>query len=54
MLTIRKAALKDLAAITGIYNKAILHTTASFDTNIKTPEEQNYGLINTSLNTRFW
>lgn len=40
MLTLRKAALKDLPAITDIYNQAILTTTATFDTNIKTPEEQ--------------
>jgi L-amino acid N-acyltransferase YncA len=40
MLTIRKAELKDLAAITDIYNQAILHTTATFDTNTKTVEEQ--------------
>jgi len=40
MLMVRKAALKDLAAITDIYNQAILNTTASFDTNIKTPGEQ--------------
>ena len=40
MLTIRKAILKDLPAITDIYNDAILKTTATFDNNIKTLEEQ--------------
>ncbi len=40
MLTIRKAELKDLPAITDIYNEAILHTTATFDTNTKTLDEQ--------------
>jgi L-amino acid N-acyltransferase YncA len=40
MLTIRKAEIKDLLAITEIYNQAILHTTASFDTATKTVEEQ--------------
>jgi phosphinothricin acetyltransferase len=40
MLTIRKAILKDLPAITDIYNDAILKTTATFDTSIKTLEEQ--------------
>jgi L-amino acid N-acyltransferase YncA len=40
MLTIRKAELSDLVAITDIYNQAILKTTATFDTNIKTVEEQ--------------
>ena len=40
MLTIRRAVPEDLAAITDIYNQAILNTTATFDTTIKTPEEQ--------------
>ena len=40
MLTIRKAVPEDLAAVTDIYNQAILNTTATFDTGIKTPEEQ--------------
>jgi L-amino acid N-acyltransferase YncA len=40
MITIRRAAIKDLAAITDIYNEAILKTTATFDTNPKTVEEQ--------------
>jgi phosphinothricin acetyltransferase len=40
MLTIRPATLADLPAITEIYNDAILKTTATFDTEPKTPEEQ--------------
>ena len=40
MLTMRKATLEDLAAITEIYNQAILNTTATFDTDIKTLDEQ--------------
>ena len=40
MLTIRKAVQKDLAAVTDIYNQAILNTTATFDTNTKTVDEQ--------------
>ncbi len=40
MLTIRKASLGDLAAITEIYNQAILKTTATFDTEPKSLEEQ--------------
>ncbi|MFB3888800.1 MAG: N-acetyltransferase family protein [Candidatus Bathyarchaeia archaeon] len=40
MLAIRKATPKDLEAITEIYNEAILHTVASFDTQPKTMEEQ--------------
>jgi len=40
MLTIRKATIQDLRAITEIYNEAVLHTTATFDTTTKTVEEQ--------------
>ena len=40
MLTIRKATPADLGAITGIYNEAILKTTATFDTEPKTEDEQ--------------
>jgi len=40
MLTIRRATLTDLRAITGIYNEAILTTSATFDTQPKTDEEQ--------------
>jgi len=40
MLTIRRATLPDLEAITEIYNQAILHTVATFDTETKTAEGQ--------------
>jgi L-amino acid N-acyltransferase len=40
MLTIRKATLSDLKAITDIYNEAILNTVATFDTTPKTLDEQ--------------
>lgn len=40
MLTIRKATLQDLSAITEIYNEAILKTVATFDTEPKTETEQ--------------
>lgn len=40
MLTIRKAGINDLAAITDIYNEAISNTTATFDTSQKSMEEQ--------------
>ena len=40
MLTIRQATLTDLRAITEIYNEAILTTSATFDTQPKTDEEQ--------------
>jgi phosphinothricin acetyltransferase len=39
-LIIRPATLDDLRAITEIYNKAILHTTATFDTTPKTIKER--------------
>jgi L-amino acid N-acyltransferase len=40
MITIRKGEIKDLRAIVEIYNEAVLHTTATFDTTTKTVEEQ--------------
>ena len=39
-LTIRRATVEDAAAIAHIYNEAILNTTATFDTEPKTPEER--------------
>ena len=40
MIRIRKAKLEDLEGITDIYNDAILKTTATFDTEPKTIDEQ--------------
>ena len=40
MVTVRKASLDDLEAITAIYNEAILNTTATFDTTPKNTGEQ--------------
>ena len=40
MLTVRKATPDDLGQITEIYNNAIEKTTATFDTEPKTQEEQ--------------
>jgi len=40
MICIRQADKSDLAAITDIYNEAILTTTATFDTEPKSLEEQ--------------
>jgi phosphinothricin acetyltransferase len=40
MLTIRPAEIKDIKAITEIYNEAVLNTTATFDTDPKTVEQQ--------------
>lgn len=37
---IRKAELKDIPAVMDIYNDAILHTTATFDTEIKDYEDR--------------
>ena len=37
---IRKAELKDIPALMEIYNEAILHTTATFDTEVKTYEDR--------------
>jgi len=40
MLTIRPASKSDVNRITDIYNEAILNTTATFDTEIKTESER--------------
>ena len=40
MTTIRRAELKDLESITTIYNEAIVKTVATFDTEPKTPQQQ--------------
>jgi len=40
MVIIRKAAVNDLAAITEIYNDAVVHTTASFDIEPRSMEKQ--------------
>jgi phosphinothricin acetyltransferase len=40
MIVIRRATLAELKPITEIYNDAILHTVATFDTKPKTIEEQ--------------
>ena len=37
---IRRAELKDIPALMDIYNEAILHTTATFDTEIKDYENR--------------
>jgi phosphinothricin acetyltransferase len=41
MLSIRRATLKDLVAITEIYNETVRNTTATFDTQPKTVAEQS-------------
>lgn len=43
-LTIRRAELTDAAAIAEIYNEAILTTTATFDTELKSVEERTHWL----------
>jgi L-amino acid N-acyltransferase len=40
MLNIRPATEHDIHAITAIYNDAVLNTTATFDTDLKTEEQQ--------------
>jgi len=46
MLTIKQATLADLGQITEIYNDAIQKTTATFDTDLKTLEEQEKWFAN--------
>ena len=41
-ISIRKATPKDLPSITSIYNEAILNSNATFDTEPKTPKEQQH------------
>ena len=40
MITIRPATVSDIYSITDIYNEAVLNTTATFDTEIKTVAER--------------
>jgi L-amino acid N-acyltransferase YncA len=40
MVTVRKATFTDLESITGIYNNAVLTTTATFDSSPKNLDEQ--------------
>jgi phosphinothricin acetyltransferase len=54
MVKIRRAIIKDLKEITDIYNEAILKTDATFDTEIKSIQEQkiwfkNHGIKNPIL-----
>ncbi len=46
MITIRKATVEDVTAITEIYNEAILNTTATFDTQPKNIAEQQIWFSN--------
>ena len=46
MIEIRQATEKDIFAITEIYNQAILRTTATFDTEIKTFDDRLHWLKN--------
>ena len=46
MFNIRRAKLSDLAQITDIYNDAIVKTTATFDTEPKTVEQQEIWFVN--------
>lgn len=40
-MTVRPAEPMDLEAIRAIYNDAVLHTTATFDTELRSPEKQS-------------
>jgi len=52
-LTIRRATLEDLDAITDIYNDAILRTDATFDVSPKSLEEQRIGSQGMVLNIQY-
>jgi phosphinothricin acetyltransferase len=45
MITIRPALLSDAASVAEIYNEAILHTTATFDTVPKSVEDRQQWLL---------
>jgi L-amino acid N-acyltransferase len=49
-MNIRKALLSDADAIAAIYNQAILETTATFDTEIKSTTDRQQWLLNHSDN----
>ncbi len=50
MISIRPATLIDIPYITAIYNEAILNTTATFDTEMKTEKERSVWLLNRNDN----
>lgn len=50
MFKIRKATTADIPAITEIYNEAILTTTATFDTQPRTMQEQTEWLAGHDAN----
>ena len=50
MISTRQATIKDLPFITEIYNEAILNTTATFDTEIKTIEDRTQWFNNRDEN----
>lgn len=50
MLSIRKATINDLEAITAIYNEAVRNTTATFDTVEKTVEDRKDWFLNRDEN----
>ena len=50
MISIRKAVITDIRAITAIYNEAILNTTATFDTETKTVENRKEWFLNRDEN----
>lgn len=50
MLTIRKATVADLPSITEIYNEAILNTTSTFDTEVKTLDDRKVWFTNRDEN----
>ena len=54
MLTLRKATIKDLEGITEIYNEAILNTTATFDTQPETLQEQKKWFDNQAQAVRWF
>lgn len=49
-MRIRKATIEDIESITVIYNDAVLHTTATFDTDPKSVENRRQWFVNRTEN----
>jgi L-amino acid N-acyltransferase len=49
-MKVRKATAADVAAITEIYNDAVINTSATFDTELKTAENRKHWLLDRTMN----
>jgi L-amino acid N-acyltransferase len=49
-MKIRKAQLSDISSITAIYNEAVLNTTATFDTELRSEDDRRHWFTNRDHN----